>query len=58
VLAAYAGATVENMTTEDDGSAACEAHITKTDGTRATVKLGANYAITATEAGGQGGHRH
>ncbi|MFH5877774.1 PepSY domain-containing protein [Arthrobacter sp. NA-172] len=56
VLAANAGATVENMTTEGDGSAAYEAHITKTDGTHTTVKLDANYTITATEAGGQGGH--
>ncbi|UUL75466.1 hypothetical protein NG819_14815 [Pseudarthrobacter sp. Fe7] len=58
VLAANAGATVENLTTEDDGSAAYEAHITKTDGTHATVKLDANFTITATEAGGQGGHGH
>jgi uncharacterized membrane protein YkoI len=58
VLAANAGATVENLTTEDDGSAAYEAHITKTDGTHATVKLDANYTITATEAGDQGGHGH
>ncbi|MEW1942817.1 PepSY domain-containing protein, partial [Pseudarthrobacter sp. NPDC080037] len=56
VLAANTGATVENMTTEDDGSAAYEAHITKADGTHATVKLDANYTITATEAGGKGGH--
>ncbi|UUL75519.1 hypothetical protein NG819_15135 [Pseudarthrobacter sp. Fe7] len=58
VLAANAGATVENLTTEDDGSAAYEAHITKTDGTHATVKLDANFTITATEAGGQGAHGH
>lgn len=56
VLAANAGATVENMTTEDDGSAAYEALITKTDGTHATVKLDTNFAITAAEAGAQGGH--
>jgi hypothetical protein len=58
VLAANAGATVENMTTEDDGSAAYEAHITKTDGTHATVKLDTNFTITATETGGHGGHGH
>jgi uncharacterized membrane protein YkoI len=58
VLAANARATVENMTTEDDGSAAYEAHITKTDGTHATVKLDANFTVTATEAGGKGGHGH
>ncbi|WP_255769097.1 hypothetical protein [Pseudarthrobacter sulfonivorans] len=58
VLAANTGATVENMTTEDDGSAAYEAHITQTDGTHATVKLDANFTITATETGGPGGHGH
>ncbi|WAH99140.1 PepSY domain-containing protein [Arthrobacter sp. MMS18-M83] len=55
VLAANSGSTVENMTTEDDGSAAYEAHITKTDGTHATVKLDANFKVTATETGGPGG---
>jgi uncharacterized membrane protein YkoI len=52
VLTANAGATVDRMETEGDGSAAYEAHITKTDGTHATVKLDANYTITATETGG------
>jgi uncharacterized membrane protein YkoI len=56
VLAANAGATVDRMETEGDGSATYEAHITKTDGTHATVKLDANFTITATEAGGKGGH--
>jgi uncharacterized membrane protein YkoI len=56
VLAANAGATVDRMETEGDGSAAYEAHITKTDGTHATVKLDANFTITATEAGGKHGH--
>ncbi|MDQ0212490.1 putative membrane protein YkoI, partial [Arthrobacter bambusae] len=55
VLAANSGATVENMTTEDDGSAAYEAHITKSDGTHATVKLDASFKVTATETGGPGG---
>jgi uncharacterized membrane protein YkoI len=58
VLAANAGATVDRMETEGDGSAVYEAHITKTDGTHATVKLDANFAITATETGGKGGHGH
>jgi len=31
-----------------DGSAAYEAHITKSDNTHATVKLDTNYTITAT----------
>ena len=56
VLVANAGATVDRMETEGDGSAAYEAHITKTDGTHATVKLDANFTITATETGGHGGH--
>ncbi|MDQ0675033.1 putative membrane protein YkoI [Pseudarthrobacter siccitolerans] len=58
VLAANAGATVDRMETEGDGTAVYEAHITKTDGTRATVKLDANFTITATETGGKGGHGH
>ncbi|WP_210411237.1 hypothetical protein [Pseudarthrobacter sp. NIBRBAC000502771] len=57
VLAANAGATIDSMTTEDDGSAAYEAHITKSDNTHATVKLDTNFTITATETGGPGGGR-
>lgn len=56
VLAANAGATVASMTTEDDGSAAYEAHSTKSDNTHATVKLDTNYTVTAAETGGPGGH--
>jgi hypothetical protein len=56
VLAANAGATIDRMETEGDGSATYEAHITKTDGTHATVKLDTNFTITATETGGKGGH--
>jgi hypothetical protein len=52
VLATNAGATINRIETEGDGSATYEAHITKTDGTHATVKLDANFAITATETGG------
>jgi uncharacterized membrane protein YkoI len=58
VLAVNAGATVDRMETEGDGSAVYEAHITQTDGTHATVKLDANFAIIATETGGKGGHGH
>ncbi|TQJ39328.1 peptidase YpeB-like protein [Arthrobacter sp. SLBN-112] len=59
ILAANSGATIESMTTEDDGSAAYEAHITTSDGTRTTVKLDTNFTITATETGGgRGGHGH
>jgi uncharacterized membrane protein YkoI len=56
VLAANAGATIDRMETEGDDSATYEAHITKTDGTHATVKLDTNFTITATETGGKGGH--
>lgn len=62
-VAAVPGATVERVETDDDGSP-FEAHITKSDGTRATVKIDASYAVTAVEdnagkgdhAGGPGGH--
>jgi hypothetical protein len=56
VLDANAAATVESLTTKDDGSATNDAHITKSDNTRATVKLDTNFTITATETGGPGGH--
>ncbi|TQJ40800.1 hypothetical protein FBY33_2893 [Arthrobacter sp. SLBN-112] len=52
VLAANAGATIDAMTNEDDGSAAYEAHITTSDNTHATVKLDTDFTITATETGG------
>ena len=53
VKAAQPTATIERMETDADG-ATYEAHITKADGTRATVLLDANFAVTATEEG-QGG---
>jgi hypothetical protein len=56
VKAAQPGATIERMETDADG-AVYEAHITKADGTRATVLLDANFAVTETQAGGQGGGR-
>jgi uncharacterized membrane protein YkoI len=55
VLAANAGATIERMENDADG-ATYEAHIVQADGTHATVKLDANFTITATETGGPGGH--
>ncbi|MFE5837789.1 hypothetical protein [Arthrobacter sp. NPDC056493] len=56
VKAAQPGATIERMETDADG-ATYEAHITKADGTRATVLLNANFAVTGTEEGfgGPGG---
>jgi hypothetical protein len=53
VLAANPGATVQRV--EDDAEGATyEAHILKSDGTRATVKLDASFTVTATETGGPG----
>jgi hypothetical protein len=58
VKAAQPDATIERMETDADG-ATYEAHITKTDGTHATVLLDANFAVTDTQAQGQGsGGRH
>lgn len=50
VLAANPGATVHRMETDAEGGV-YEAHITKADGSRATVKLDGSFNITATEAG-------
>ncbi|MEO6201555.1 MAG: hypothetical protein ABIX44_10375 [Cryobacterium sp.] len=60
VTAKYPDAVIkrlENDRDENDSSgAAYEAHIRQADGTRATVKLDASFAITATETGhGHGG---
>ena len=53
VKAAQPDATIERMETDADG-ATYEAHITKADGTRATVLLDANFTVTETQEG-QGG---
>ena len=50
VLAANPGATVHRVESDAEG-AVYEAHITKADGSRATVKLDGSFNITATEAG-------
>ncbi len=54
VKAAQPDATIERMETDADG-ATYEAHITKADGTRATVLLDANFTVTETQDQGQGG---
>jgi hypothetical protein len=57
-LAANPGATIQRVETDAEG-AAYEAHIVKSDGTRATVYFDENFNITSTETGGQGrGHGH
>ncbi|VXB03542.1 hypothetical protein ARTHRO9AX_10277 [Arthrobacter sp. 9AX] len=53
VKAAQPDATIEWMETDADG-ATYEAHITKADGTRATVLLDENFTVTATEDQGSG----
>jgi uncharacterized membrane protein YkoI len=50
VLAANPGATVHRVETDAEG-AVYEAHITKADGSRVTVKLDGSFNITATQAG-------
>lgn len=58
VLAKVPGATIERVEQDAQGY---HAHITKPDGTRATVRVNAQFAVTAVEAGrgpggpGQGG---
>ena len=49
-IAAVPGGTVERVETDAEG-ATYEAHMTKTDGSRATVKLDANFTVTGTEGG-------
>jgi hypothetical protein len=58
-LAAVPGATIIRVETDSAGSP-YEAHVTKSDGTQVTVKVDANFKVTATEqgfgAGPGGGH--
>jgi hypothetical protein len=49
-LVAVPGGTVDRIET-DAGDATYEAHMTKSDGTRVTVKFDANYVVTAVEDG-------
>jgi hypothetical protein len=49
-LKALPGATIDRVETDADG-AAYEAHVTKSDGTRATVKFDKDFNVTATEDG-------
>jgi uncharacterized membrane protein YkoI len=52
VLAKVPGATIDRVEQDAQGY---HAHITKSDGTRATVRVNAQFAVTAVEAGGPGG---
>jgi hypothetical protein len=49
-LAAVPNATVIRVETDSAGSP-YEAHLTKSDGTQVTVKVDANFKVTATESG-------
>ena len=53
-LAAAPGATIIRVETDSAGSP-YEAHITKADGTRVTVKIDASFKVTSTEPGFGGG---
>ena len=53
-LAAVPGATIIRVETDSAGSP-YEAHVTKADGTRATVKIDASFKVTSTEQGFGGG---
>jgi uncharacterized membrane protein YkoI len=52
--AAVPDATIDRVETDADG-ATYEAHMTNSDGTKVTVKMDANFTVTATEAGEAGG---
>jgi hypothetical protein len=56
-LAKYPGATIQRVETDSDG--VYEAHLTTADGTRTTVEVGKDFAVTGTEQGhgGPGGPR-
>jgi len=56
-LAAVPGGTVQRVENDAEG-AVYEAHMLKADGTSVTVKMDANFVVTATEAGGPGGGGH
>ena len=47
---AVAGATIDRVETDADGDT-YEVHMTKADGSRATVKLDANFVVTKTVSG-------
>jgi uncharacterized membrane protein YkoI len=53
-LAASPGATIQRVETDAEG-ATYEAHIVKSDGSRATVYFDATFNVTSTETGGPGG---
>jgi uncharacterized membrane protein YkoI len=59
--AAVPGGTIDRVETDSDGSP-YEAHVTKADGTKATVKIDSNFAVTSIDTdaahGKSGGKSH
>jgi hypothetical protein len=55
-LKALPGATIERVETDADGGGVYEAHVTKADGSRATVYLTKDFAVASVQDGmGRGG---
>jgi uncharacterized membrane protein YkoI len=50
-LGKVAGATVDRLEADADGNAAYEAHVTKSDGSRATVYVDQNFNVVSVETG-------
>src|SRR3954465_279415 len=55
VLAQYPDATIQRTETDDEG--VYESHVVTADGQQLTVQVGADFAVTGTDAGGPG-HGH
>ena len=53
---ALPGATIVRVETDADGNAKYEAHVTKADGTMATVYVDDSLKLVSVETGGPGGH--
>src|SRR4051812_24719986 len=53
--AAVPGATIDRVENDADGNAKYEAHVTKADGTHATVYVDESFKLVKVEAGGPGG---
>ena len=45
------GATIDRVETDADGNAKYEAHMTKTDGSRVTVYVNAQFEVVSVESG-------
>jgi len=52
---ALPGATIVRVETDADGNATYEAHVTKSDGSLATVYVDENFKLVSVQTGGPGG---